>query len=121
MADTDKVFIKGLELNLSVGIYDYEKAARQRVIVNVTFDVDSNKGKSLTSIDEVVSYEKAVELIRNVAESRHYDLLEELAEDIAKKLRQDKRIKAITLTLEKPDIIAGTQGVGIEIRRVFTA
>ncbi len=117
----DKVFIKGLELLLSVGIYDQEKAKKQRVIINVIFDVTGNSGKSLKSIDEVVSYEKAVEIIREVTGRRHYDLLEELAEEIVKNLKFDNRIERITLSLEKPDIIEGAAGVGVEITRGFTA
>ena len=121
MADTDKVFIKGLELLLSVGIYDHEKTKPQRVIINMTFEVAGNSGKSLKSIDEVVSYEKAVEIIREVTGRRHYDLLEELAEEIVKNLKFDNRIERITLSLEKPDIIEGAAGVGVEITRGFTA
>jgi dihydroneopterin aldolase len=119
--EADKVFIKGLEVLLSVGIYDHEKTKPQRVIINVIFDVTENSGKPLKSIDEVVSYEKAVEIIREVTARRHYDLLEELAEEIVKNLKFDNRIERITLSLEKPDIIEGAVGVGVEITRGFTA
>lgn len=119
MRNFDNVFIRGLVLNLSVGIYDHERAALQRVVVNVKLEVGSNQGKSLDSIDEVVSYEAITNQIRQIAATKHYDLLEEIAEVIVKKISEDNRIKSILLSLDKPDIIAGTETVGIEIFRHF--
>ena len=118
---TDQVFINGLELMLSVGIYDAEKVKPQRVIINAVFDVDCNMGRALGTIQDVVSYEKAIERIKSVAQSRHYDLLEVLAEDIAVSLCADKRIRKIILSIEKPDIFDDAQSVGIRISRVFPA
>ena len=117
MPSADKVFINDLVIEMSAGIYYHEKANKQRVIVNITLDVESNAGKTLTSIDNVVSYEYIVNQVREVAAAKHYDLLEELAEKIAEICASNKMVHKSTIRLEKPDIISDTKSVGIEIIR----
>ncbi len=117
MASTDKIFINDLVIEMSAGIYDHEKVNKQRVIINITLDVESNAGKTLTSIDDVVSYEDIVNQVREIAVAKHYDLLEELAEKIAKICTSNKMVHKSTIRLEKPDIISDTKSVGIEIIR----
>jgi len=102
---------------MSIGIYDFEKKAPQRVIINLELSViPLEKGKDY-HIGNVVSYEEIANKIKNLIKSRHYDLLEELAEDIARSCLKDKKIRHLQLTIEKPDIIKNTQSVGIQITR----
>ncbi len=114
---TDKVIIRDLVLEISAGIYDHEKEQTQRVIFNVILDVESNKGKTLSSIDNVVSYENITNQITHIAQRKHYELLEELAEEIAALCLSIKLVLAVTIRIEKPDIIKEVQSVGIEILR----
>ncbi|MGH1378324.1 MAG: dihydroneopterin aldolase [Alphaproteobacteria bacterium] len=116
-SNTDKVFIKDLTIEMSAGIYDFEKQAKQRVIINVTMDVACNYGKPLESINEVISYEDVVNDIKEISSAKHYDLLEELAEQIAAECLKQEKIKTVHITIEKPDIIKDTASVGIEITR----
>ncbi len=113
----DKIFIKDLIIEMSVGIYEHEKASKQRVIINIILDVESNAGKSLASIDDVVSYENIVNQIKDATTEKHYDLLEELAEKIAETCKNEDKVHKATISLEKPDIIYNTRSVGIEIIR----
>ncbi len=114
---SDKIFIKDLVIEMFAGIYDHEKANKQHVIINITLDVESNKGKTLRSIDDVVSYEDITNKVISLTNEKHYELLEELAEKIAILCLNDKRVLSSTIKLEKPDIIADAQSVGIEIYR----
>ena len=114
---SDRVFIRDLILEMSAGIYDHEKANTQRVIVNITLDVESNFGRDLASIDNVVSYEDIVNAVSDTAQSKHYDLLEEFAENIAQMCLEDSRVSCVNIMLEKPDIIDKTKSVGVEITR----
>ncbi|PCI98414.1 MAG: hypothetical protein COB14_07815 [Alphaproteobacteria bacterium] len=114
---TDTVFIKDLIIEMSAGIYDHEKAKKQRVIINITLDVKCNANKTLSSINDVVSYEDVTNEVRNIALTKHYDLLEELAELIATACVAHKHVHQAHIRIEKPDIIADVHTVGIEITR----
>ncbi len=114
---TDQIFIKDLVLEMSVGIYDHERAQAQRVIVNITLDVESNFGKASLSIDDVVSYEAVANDVRALSAARHYDLLEEFAEHVAAVCLCSPLAQRVLLRIEKPDIIPDTDSVGVEIAR----
>ena len=117
MSNTDKVFIRDLEINMSVGIYDQERENKQRVIINITMDVETNFKKEVSSIKNVVSYEDIVNSVIKMAKSKHYELLEEFAEKISDICLNNQKVKDVFVSVEKPDIIKECKSVGIEIRR----
>lgn len=118
--EIDEIFIKNLALTMSVGIYPVEKANPQRVFVSLVCSVDRLPPETdLQDIAQVVSYEGIVKDIAAIADARHYNLLEDLGAEICKKISQDKRVRAIDVTLEKPDILPQTQGVGVRLVRRF--
>ena len=98
------------------GIYDFEKEKSQRVIFNITIDVDAPQ--KIKTINDIVSYEIICKKIKGLCESKHFELLEHLAVDIIDECFKDTKIKAISLKIEKPDIINDTKSVGISIRRI---
>lgn len=114
----DKIVIRDLTLEMSVGIYKHEKTKPQTVIVNVTLDVHTNLNAPLEDIDKVVSYETIVQKIEELAAGRHYNLLERFAEDIASMcLKFDYKIRTVEVRVEKPDIIENAAGLGVHILR----
>ncbi len=112
-----KVFVRDLVLPALVGIYDHERAAPQRVRVNLELQVLDRVGPKRDAIDDVVSYEDAVNSVKAVIGAGHVNLLETLAEDIADSLLSDPRIRTATVRLEKLDAFAECGAVGIEIVR----
>ncbi len=113
----DLVIIRGLEIVMSVGIYDFEKAKPQRVLFDIILEVRSNKGCDLTDISSVVSYEDVCYRVEEICTSKHYDLVELLAEDIAKMCLSYDVVGAVELEINKPDIIKNTTSVGVKIKR----
>lgn len=113
----DIVYVRDLVLQMSAGIYDHEKAAKQRVIINLEMSVEKTHIDDQSSIDDVVSYEDIVVSIRDIAARKHYELLEEFTEEISKVCLLDKRVKTVAISVEKPDIFEDCNAVGIKITR----
>ncbi len=108
-----RVFVRDLEVMASLGIYDHEKASPQRVIINIDLEVDA--AASADDVSTVVSYETVVKNIEAIIARGHINLAETLAEDIAAMCMADNRVSTATIRVEKPDIIANTRSVGVEI------
>ena len=113
----DIVYIHDLCVNMYAGIYEFEKQKKQRVIINLEIEVETNKNKDIKNIDDILSYEIICNEITSVCQSKHYDLIEELAEDISVLCLQKKQAKSVTLIVNKPDIIENTKTVGVKIKR----
>ena len=114
---TNTVFIRDLEVMMSIGIYDHEKAAPQRVLISLDAEIDPEMRHSVDHIDAAVSYETLVDTVKSLTQTRHFELVETLAEEIAAECLKDKRILTIGVEITKPDIFTDVVEVGIAIER----
>jgi dihydroneopterin aldolase len=55
--------------------------------------------------------------VRTIADSRHFNLVETLAERIGEACLADRRVLAVRIAIEKPDVLPGCRSVGIAIER----
>ncbi len=111
------VFVRDLLIDSSIGIYDHEKAALQKIRVNIDLSVKENNTPLNDDYENVVCYEKVVNGIKNIINSGHVELVETLAEKIADFNMLDPRIMAVRVRVEKLEAIENTTSVGVEIER----
>lgn len=114
---TDRILIQDLKLKMSIGIYERERKAAQTVLATIHLDVESNQSRPLVKVSEIVSYEEVIRDIQTLAASKHYELAERLAEDIASLCLNDKRVRVAEIKVVKTEIMTETTGVGVQIRR----
>tara|TARA_B100000282_G_scaffold279257_1_gene239486 strand:+ start:507 stop:926 length:420 start_codon:yes stop_codon:yes gene_type:complete len=107
-----KIIVKDLILLISVGIHNFEKLKKQKVKFNLTITTDPNLKSEIKSI---VNYESIINDIKRITKKKHFDLLENLAENIFDEIFKNKKIIKIKLRIEKLDIIKETKSVGIEV------
>ena len=81
---TRHVFLRDMLLQASIGWYQHEHAAPQRIRVNVDLAVDDESdAPGADSLERVVSYEVVANTVRSIVASGHVKLVETLAERIA--------------------------------------
>jgi 7,8-dihydroneopterin aldolase/epimerase/oxygenase len=111
------VFVRDLEVNALLGIYDHEKVKPQRIIVNIDLSVHEAEASTADDISHVVSYEIVVKKVEAILAEGHINLVETLCEKIASACLRDRRVAAARIRVEKPDIIPNARSVGVEIER----
>ncbi len=112
-----RVLVRDLEVMASIGVFEVEHRYEQRIIVNLDLRVrDDYDGKS-ERIGDVVDYGALVAGVERIVASRHFKLVETLAERIAEGCLEDTRVQSVTVRVEKPDILPSCRAVGIEIER----
>ena len=112
-----RLFVRGLELPLRVGVHGFERDRPQRVRVDIELWVRRAAPADDDRLAGVVDYEKVVDGIRHLAQGGHINLLETLAERIADVCFADARVLGAKVAVEKPDIFPDSAGVGVEIER----
>lgn len=113
----DRVIIRDLLVTARIGVHAHEHLAPQRVRINVELRVRTRSGEADDDIRGVVSYEHLVTGIRRIIERRHINLVESLAEEVARLCLRDERAASVSVRVEKPDIEPDAAGVGVEIER----
>ena len=113
-----RIFLKNLLVLISMGVHDFEKHARQRVIVNVDLYIDPRGNIEHDSIHETVDYDFVRSAVMDVAESGHFHLQETFCERILDICLQKDGVIAARVSSEKPDVYPDCDSVGFEIFRV---
>ena len=112
-----RIVIRDLLLMCRIGIYEHERLAPQRVRINVDLAVSETVDDANDDIDNVYNYEEVINGTKSVIASRHIDLVETLAEEIAAHCLKDSRVEDVRVRVEKLDVYAEAESVGIEIER----
>ena len=119
-----RVFVHGLALDVRLGIHPHEKAAPQRVVIDLELLVDDPAAPASIGPDRferVVDYAALADTARTIATNGHTLLVETLAERIALAALADPRVARARVTVAKPDAIADAVAVGATVERVRDA
>ncbi len=111
------IFIRGLELIASVGVYEHEKRYEQRLVVSLLLTVDDHYDGVSDRLEHVYDYDAAIAAVKTTVAEGHVHLIETLAERIAARCLEDTRVLKARVRIEKPDVLPACKGIGIEIER----
>lgn len=114
----DIVFIEGLELNTLIGVYDFERMAKQRIIVDLSVKADLRAAGKSDKVSDTIDYGAMASCLHEICESASYQLLEALAEEMVQTILDKFAVTEITLKINKPDILSNVNAVGIQITRI---
>ena len=77
-----KVFLEDYEVDINIGIHEFEKTGPQRIVINIElFVAEASSGNSDT-IDNAVDYDFLRKEIIKLTEPRHFNLQETLCRSI---------------------------------------
>ena len=79
----DKVFIKDLEVEAVIGVYDWEREVRQLISINLEMNFNTKKAGRSDRIDDALNYKNISKCIIELTESSKSKLIENLAQKIA--------------------------------------
>lgn len=111
------LFVRDLVVPCAIGVYAHEKGKRQNVRINVDLNIAEPDARHNDRITEVVSYDDVVAGIRTLVDQGHIHLVESLAERIADLCLADRRVDRVRVRIEKLDVLAEAESVGVEIER----
>ena len=113
----DRIFIKDLSVETIIGIYDWERVTRQRVVLDLEMSADIAKAALAENVDATLNYKTLFETLTNFIENSEFRLIETMAERVTDIIQQDFGVQWVKLTLHKPDALPSTTDVGVIIER----
>lgn len=113
----DRVFINDLRIPTVIGIYEWERAIRQTVTLDLEMCCDVARAARHDRIEDALDYKAvAKRLIQFVGESE-FQLVETLAERCAAIVMDDFGVTWLRLRIAKPGAVRGSREVGVVIER----
>ena len=113
----DKVFIKGLEVEGIIGIFQWEREVKQVISVDIEMEFDNKKAAKSDSIEDALNYKKVGKRVTAFIQKSKFQLVESLAENIAKIILKEFPVEKVKETISKPRALRGSDSVGIIIER----
>jgi dihydroneopterin aldolase len=113
----DIVFIRGLRIDTVIGIYDWEKAVRQTVVLDLEMAADVAAASATDRIDDALDYKAVSKRLKQFVSESRFELVETLAERCAAIVRDEFGVPWLRLTLNKTGAVTDADGVGVIIER----
>ena len=113
----DIIFLGGLEIETVIGIYDWERTIKQKIVLDIEMAFDIKKAAFTDDITYTLDYKAVSDRIVNFVEASQFFLVETLIEEIAKILLNEFPTPWVKITLNKKGAISRARDVGIIIER----
>lgn len=114
---TDIIFIHGLEADCVIGVWEWERRIRQRIVIDLDLAADIRRAARTDDLADTISYKDIAKSVTDLATSSSYHLVETLAEHIARLLVEDHGIGWCRVRVNKYGAVTGAGDVGVMIER----
>jgi dihydroneopterin aldolase len=113
----DKIFLSSLNVECIVGIWEWERRVKQRVVIDIEMATDIRKAAASDHIDDTIDYKAVAKRILAFVGESQYQLVETLTENIAKVIITEFGVPWVKVRLNKQGAIRFARDVGILIER----
>ncbi len=113
----DIIFLRELKIDTLIGVYEWEKRVPQTLQIDLEIALPGSLACQTDNIKDALNYADIVRDIQKALASRHYNLIEALAENIAQILIDDFKAPWVKVSVAKLQAIRGSKMVGISIER----
>ena len=117
---TDRIVLAGMVFLARHGVNEWEKVEEQRFEVDVELGVDVRAAAAGDDLGKTVDYRGVYETTRRVVEETSLELIESLAEAIAREvLAANPAVEEVVVRVRKPDVDLGgpLDFSGVEVTR----
>ena len=115
--EADVVFVKGLKVEAVIGIFVWERAITQPIMIDIALETDISKAAQSDNVADALSYKEVCDDVSAWCKELKAELLEHLAAKLIDRLFANYNCQKITLSVAKPTAIKEADAVGIQITR----
>lgn len=116
----DQILIEGLQVETTIGVYDWERNIRQTVIVDLQLETDITPAAARDELSLALDYDAiGRRLTAFISESR-FLLIESMAERTAQLILDEFEVQTLRVKVSKPGAIGNANNVAVQIERTRT-
>ena len=114
---SDIVYIRELEVETIIGIFDWEREVKQIVSLDLDMAHDIAKAGETDDIEYALNYKSISKRLIAFIEQSEYFLIEALAEAVTSIVINEFSVPWVRLRISKPGALRGSKDVGVIIER----
>ncbi len=113
----DEILISDLQLNCIIGVNDWERKQKQKVIIDIVIYADLSGACETDRTEDTVNYKELKERVIGMVDNSNFYLVERLAGEIARICLAQSLVEAVMVRVNKPGALTFARTVGVEIFR----
>ena len=113
----DRVLIEGLTVLTTIGVYEWEKTIKQKLILDLEMSWDNQTAGESDDVTLCLDYFLVSQSITNFIQSTQFELIECVAERVAQLVIQTFSVQWLKVKVSKPGAIANASNVAVVIER----
>jgi dihydroneopterin aldolase len=113
---TDIVFIRQLQVQTVIGVFEWEKAIQQQLEFDLELATDIRQAAATDDLQYTIDYSAVADAVTELCQQPH-ELIETVAEKVAAMLLEKFRTKAVKVTIAKTAAVPAASSVGVSISR----
>ncbi len=113
----DTIFLSGLTAECIIGIWDWERKVKQKVVIDLEMAADIRRAAASDRIEDTLDYKKVSKRLQQFVEQSQFQLVETLTDRIAQVVITEFNVPAVRVRLNKQGALRGSRDVGIVIER----
>lgn len=117
MSRGDVVKITGLKVEAVIGVFDWERAITQPLVIDVEMTTDITEAAKTDDLTHAINYKAVCDDITQWCQDTKAMLIERLAELIAAQILEKYNTNEVKVCVAKPTAIKEADAVAVEIVR----
>ncbi|RKS87361.1 dihydroneopterin aldolase [Orbus hercynius] len=113
----DCVFIEGLAVITTIGVYEWEKTIKQKLVLDLEMAWDNRPAGLSDNVELCLDYAKVSQAIEHYVTHQQFGLIERVAEEVAQLVINDFSVSRVKIKVSKPGAIPAAQNVAVMIER----
>lgn len=119
LSNCRRMFLRNYEVQINIGVHDFEKKGEQRVLINIELYVPlEHSSPTEDKLHEVVDYDFMRDTVARRMAQGHIHLQETLCDDVLTAMLKHPHVLAARVSTEKPDVYPDCESVGVEVFRI---
>lgn len=113
----DKILVEGLKVDACIGVYDWERKIRQRLVFDFELGIDIAEAANGDDLSKTVDYAALSERVVGFVSESEFQLIEALAEEVATLVLAEYPVRYINIKLSKPGAVEQASNIAVVISR----
>jgi dihydroneopterin aldolase len=111
----DTLNIKSLSVATKIGVHAWEQRINQQLLIDITIPTDFSSCDD--NLANTIDYDALCRTVTEFVESRTFQLIETVANDIAQLIKQEFKVTKVTIAVNKPHAVKNAGAIQVVVNR----
>jgi dihydroneopterin aldolase len=113
----DFIFLRDLRVDALIGFHKRERYAPQTLTFDLEIGIANEAVFTSDRVADCIDYDKVASRVREIATGHHYNLVEALADRVARAILEEFEAASVKVSVAKLGVLRGAGLVGVQIER----